>query len=557
MTAGVRGSASLNLSAIPLRNNQRVHEGTSVQKALAAAFAPAGQDEQALAEALDCLRVAVTLFDADERLVYANRHYNYLLRSLPARERLTGLTYEQIIRLEIAGGEIAPTDSREPEGFIARRRAQFREGEYRPLDIHLADGRVVEIKARRTREGGWIALWSDVTQARHAQTRLEDAVSLSADAFAFFDKNDVLAMCNDRYASFYGLGRAADAIGTRFAELLARATSQRLIARIDEETLSEDWLAKRMAAHREPAGAMTVELATGEAYLLRDRATAEGGRVVIFTDVTDHRRVELALAEQTRALAETRSAQAAQADYLADLSRRFDEAAASADNAKTTLMRTMSHELKTPLNAIIGFSDLMLTMADRFDQQRVMEYAGLIHQGGRNLLRLINQILDLTKLSAGRYELHRSRLDAGAMLWAAQGAHEARAAEKSISLDAGGAPLGLLVDADESALTAMVFQLVDNAVNFTQGGGRVTLSVAREDGRVCLRVSDNGPGVDDIARVLLPFEQGGRGTTDHTGGAGLGLTLVKAFTEAHGGTLTIESAPGRGLTATIALPSAS
>jgi len=235
MTAGVRGSASLNLSAIPLRNNQRVHEGTSVQKALAAAFAPAGQDEQALAEALDCLRVAVTLFDADERLVYANRHYNYLLRSLPARERLTGLTYEQIIRLEIAGGEIAPTDSREPEGFIARRRAQFREGEYRPLDIHLADGRVVEIKARRTREGGWIALWSDVTQARHAQTRLEDAVSLSADAFAFFDKNDVLAMCNDRYASFYGLGRAADAIGTRFAELLARATSQRLIARIDEE----------------------------------------------------------------------------------------------------------------------------------------------------------------------------------------------------------------------------------------------------------------------------------------------------------------------------------
>jgi two-component system cell cycle sensor histidine kinase PleC len=538
-----------------LRNTTGVHEGISVQNAHATAFEPAGLDERALGEALDCLRVAVTLFDSQERLVYANRHYNYLLRSLPARERLIGHTYEQLIRLEVLGGEIAPADSRDPDGFIARRRAQLREGEYRPLDIHLADGRVVEIKARRTREGGWIALWNDVTQARHAQLRLENAVSLSADAFAFFDQNDVLAMCNDRYASFYGHTSAAEAVGTKFADLLARATSEQLVARIDEETASEGWLARRMAAHREPAGAMTVELATGEAYLLRDRATAEGGRVVIFTDVTDHRRVELALAEQTRALAETRSAQAAQADYLADLSRRFDEASISADNAKTTLMRTMSHELKTPLNAIIGFSDLMLTMADRFDQEKVREYAGLIHQGGRNLLRLINQILDLTRLSAGRYELRRTRLDAGAVIWAAHGAHEARAAEKSIALDASAAPLGLLVDADESALSSMVFQLVDNAVSFTQAGGRVELAAELADGGVCIRIRDNGPGVDDIARILLPFEQGGRGTTDHTGGAGLGLTLVKAFTEAHGGTFTIESAPGQGLTATIALPS--
>lgn len=523
-----------------------------MQKALAAAFEPAGRDEQALAEALDCLRVAVTLFDADERLIYANRHYNYLFRSLPARERLKGLTYEQLIRLEILGGEIGAQDSREAEDFVARRRAQFKEGEYRPLDVPLADGRVVEIKARRTGEGGWIALWSDVTQARHAQTRLEDAVSLSADAFAFFDQNDVLAMCNDSYASFYSRASAAEIIGKPFAELIAHAMNSNLLA---EDADRQAWIERRFEVHRAPAGVMTVELANGDAYLMRDRSTAEGGRVVIFTNVTDRRRVETALEEQTRALAETRSAAAAQADYLADLSRRFDEASASADNAKTTLMRTMSHELKTPLNAIIGFSDLMLTMADRFDQERVKEYAGLIHQGGRNLLRLINQILDLTKLSAGRYELHRSRLDAGAVLWAAHGAHEARAAEKSIALDVGGAPLGLIVDADENALTSIVFQLVDNAVNFTQAGGRVTLCAALEDGRVCLRVSDNGPGVDDIARVLLPFEQGGRGTTDHTGGAGLGLTLVKAFTEAHGGTFTIESARGQGLTATIALPS--
>ena len=114
-----------------------------------------------------------------------------------------------------------------------------------------------------------------------------------------------------------------------------------------------------------------------------------------------------------------------------------------------------------------------------------------------------------------------------------------------------------MVDADETALTSILFQLVDNAVSFTQGGGHVRLSAEAKDGCVVLRVADNGPGVGDIARILLPFEQGGRGTTDHTGGAGLGLTLVKAFTEAHDGTFAIESAPGQGFTATVTLPAAS
>ncbi|HWA91873.1 MAG TPA: PAS-domain containing protein [Rhizomicrobium sp.] len=529
-----------------------------MQSAQAAKFREENDSESAapeLVEALHCLRVAVTVFDANERLVFCNTHLNYLFRSLPSREELVGISYEELIRLEVAGGEIAAHESADLSALIARRRAQLREGEYRPLDVALADGRIVEIKARRTKEGGWIALWSDVTQARHSQSRLEDAVSLSADAFAFFDHADRLAMCNDSYASFYGFPAAAPAIGLQFAELIERATVNALLVRTDDTTA---WRAQRLAVHRAAAGVMTVELAGGQAYLMRDRPTAEGGRVVVFTDVTDRRRVEQALEEQTKALAQSRSEAAAQASYLADLTRRFDEAAASADTTKTTLMRTMSHELKTPLNAIIGFSDLMLSMADRFGPDQVKEYAALIHEGGRNLLRLINQILDLTKLSAGRYELRRSRLDAGAMLWAAYGAFETRAREKDIALDAGGAPVGLMVDADENALQGMIFQLVDNAVSFTPEGGAVALAAVREGDRVLLSVTDNGPGVakDDIARILRPFEQGGRGTTDHTGGAGLGLTLVKAFAEAHGGSFAIESARGEGFTATIALPAA-
>jgi two-component system cell cycle sensor histidine kinase PleC len=527
---------------------------TSLKLAPLATPAPSGDDGQAataLIDALHSLRVAITVFDSAERIVFSSEHLNRVFRSLPPREKLVGLTYEQLIRLEVAGGEIAESAIVDLPAFIARRRAQFGADEIRPLDVVLSSGRVVEIKVRRT-HAGWIALWSDVTHARHAQTRLEDVVALSADAFAFFNKTDTLAVCNDAYAGFFGFSSALDIIGRSFAELMELArTSERLLRREPPE----EWLEKRVAAHRAPAGVMTVELVTGEAYVMRDRATVEGGRIVVFTDITDRHRVEMALEEQKKTLAETRTQAEQQANYLADLARRFDRAAADADTTKTTLMRTMSHELRTPLNAIIGFSDLMQSMAENLRPEQVKEYAAMIHEGGRNLLRLINQILDLTKLSAGRYKLQRTTIDAAAALWSTCSTYEARAREKDIVLESEATP-DLVLKVDESALNAMLSQLLDNALNFTPPGGKVSLAAERADGIVRVRVSDNGPGVaaDDIARILRPFEQGGRGTSDHTAGAGLGLTLVKALAELHGGALEIESVPGAGFAAVIILP---
>jgi two-component system cell cycle sensor histidine kinase PleC len=301
---------------------------------------------------------------------------------------------------------------------------------------------------------------------------------------------------------------------------------------------------------------MTVEFPDGSAYLLRDRPTAEGGRVVVFTDVTDHRRVEAALEEQTRALAETRSEAERQASYLADLSRRFDEAEASADTTKTTLLRTMSHELKTPLNAIIGFSDLLLAMGERLSPEQIREYAGLIHDGGRNLLKLINQILDLTKLAAGRYELCCATIQVAAFLGAVHRDYLHKADEKGVALRLELPDAALFLRADDAALTGMIAQLVENALLFTPRGGEICISAAFGEGCVRLRVADNGRGVaeEDIVRILRPFEQGGRDIVDHTDGAGLGLTLVKALAEAQGGSLAIESAPGKGFAAIIGLP---
>jgi len=222
-------------------------------------------------------------------------------------------------------------------------------------------------------------------------------------------------------------------------------------------------------------------------------------------------------------------------------------------------LRTMGHELKTPLNAILGFSDLMATLADNLTPAQVREYAGLVHQGGNNLLKIINQIMDLTKISAGRYDLRRTPVDAGSVLWLTRDVFLSRAAARNIEIDADHCPVGVMADADESVFTAMVHSLVDNAVTFTTTGGKITLSVEVTEAGIAVTVADNGGGVarQDLQRVLEPFEHAGHGEgSQHAKGAGLGLTLVKAFAELHGGWLELDSDLGEGFRATITLPAA-
>ncbi|HEX4026935.1 MAG TPA: PAS-domain containing protein [Rhizomicrobium sp.] len=510
----------------------------------------------ALLESLDSLRSAITIFDSSGRLTYANAHLNYLFRSFPPRHTLIGKSYQDLIRLEIEGGEIAPEAlAGGVKRFIAGRLAQLRPEEFSPRDVALSGRRVVEIKARRTRDGRTILLWTDVTAARSQLARLEEAVALSAEAFAFYDTGDRLILANDLYAHLCGVKDLDALIGKTFPEIAAQvAYSGRIVL---DETPGQ-WLERRLKGHRDPMGAVTIRTNTGEAYLVRDRATPDGGRVMIFTDITDKFRAETALAEQQHALADANAHAEQQKSYLADLASRLDAASASVASAKTTLLRTMGHELKTPLNAILGFSDLMMSLAETMKPAQIHEYAGLVHQGGSNLLTIINQIMDLTKISAGRYDLRRTPVDAGGVLWLARDAFLARATARNLAIDADRCPIGLMVDADEAVLTGMVHSLLDNAVTFTTGR-RITLSAALGEAGIAVVVEDDGHGVapEDLARIQEPFEHAGRGeAAQHSKGAGLGLTLVKAFAELHGGWLELESMPAAGFRATILLPQA-
>lgn len=516
-----------------------------------------------LLPALDCLRVALTLFDAQERLTYCSQHFNYIFRALPARESLIGKTYDELIRMELACGEVSnEAFAGDMEAYIVHRRAQLRAGEYAPRDIEMADGRIIELKARQTTQGGWIVLWSDATNARHLLRRLETAVELSADAFSFWDSGDRLVLCNNLFAELHGYASPELMAGIPFKDIMVTAIRRDRFVTGDN---AEEWIERRVDTHRSPAGALTLQTHSGAAYLVRDRATRDGGRATVFTDITERHRAEAALAEQTVTLNRARNDLAKseiearhQANYLADLTRRLGAAEAEADTAKTTFLRTMSHELKTPLNAILGFADLLRMAPDRFEPQQISEYAGLIHTAGTNLFKLINQILDLTKIAAGRFPLRRRALPAGSSLWAAVDAHSGRAAEKSIAIDFADCETDLLVDADEAALATMIGQLVDNAITFTQSGGHVRVTAQRNNRAIRFVVADNGPGVapENLSRIQQPFEQAGRTTTDHSHGAGLGLPLVQALAELHGGKLTIASVLGEGFTATLELPAA-
>src|SRR6202012_4273346 len=265
----------------------------------------------------------------------------------PARETLIGKTYQELIRLEIEGGEIAPEAlAGGVKSFMTHRLAQLRPEEFAPRDVALAGHRVVEIKARRTKDGRTVLLWTDVTAARAQLARLQEAVALSAEAFAFYDANDRLILANDLYANLCGVPRLDELMGKTFPEIAAQvAYSGRMV--LDETP--EKWLERRLKGHRDPTGAVTLRTNTGEAYLVRDRAAPDGGRVMVFTDITDKFRAETALAGPQHALADSRAQAEQQKSYLADLASRLNQASASVDSAKTTLLRTMGHELKTPL----------------------------------------------------------------------------------------------------------------------------------------------------------------------------------------------------------------
>jgi two-component system cell cycle sensor histidine kinase PleC len=245
---------------------------------------------------------------------------------------------------------------------------------------------------------------------------------------------------------------------------------------------------------------------------------------------------------------------------LAEAQAKSDEArrrAEEANLAKSRFLATMSHELRTPLNAILGFSEVMKKeLMGPHSVQAYREYAEDIHSSGGHLLNLINEILDLSRIEAGRYELRESEIDVIAIGRECHKLMQIRARERNLTIleDFAKDLPGLW--ADERAVRQIWLNLLSNAIKFTPPGGRVMLKARRAAAGIAFSVRDTGPGIaaEEIPRILSSFGQGAIARRHAEEGAGLGLPIVKGLAELHGGTLKIVSKLRQGTEMIVEMP---
>jgi signal transduction histidine kinase len=235
---------------------------------------------------------------------------------------------------------------------------------------------------------------------------------------------------------------------------------------------------------------------------------------------------------------------------------RAKEKAETASRAKSEFLANMSHELRTPLNAIIGFAEIIKKRTFGAASERYIEYAGDIHNSGTHLLGLINDILNLSKLEAGKFQLQDQAVDLELAIAACMNLIEDPAREANIRLSVTLDPEALTIRADERRLRQILINLLSNAVKFTPDGGSVSVRSFRRNGGLAIAVCDTGIGMapENIPKALAPFDQIERKVRRKQEGTGLGLPIAKQLVELHGGTLSIESTVDVGTTVTFLLP---
>jgi signal transduction histidine kinase len=238
-----------------------------------------------------------------------------------------------------------------------------------------------------------------------------------------------------------------------------------------------------------------------------------------------------------------------------ELGRLYQELE-TASRHKSEFLANMSHELRTPLNAVIGFSDVLSEQMFGELNAKQLEYLDDIRSSGRHLLALINDILDLSKVEAGRMELVLSQFSLPEVIESGMTMVRERAARQGIELTLKLDLQQEVIEADERKIKQVLFNLLSNAVKFTPSGGQVTVTARDDADNVEISVRDSGIGIDkeDQVRIFEAFQQAERGPALAQEGTGLGLGLAKRFVELHGGTIAVESEPGQGSTFTVRLP---
>jgi len=394
-----------------------------------------------------------------------------------------------------------------------------------------------------------------VERTVEADLRLRDAIETIPEAFVVWDAQNRLVLCNSNFQELHNLPDDAIKAGASYESVVAAGRKPVVRSKVTSEGQSP--------------GARTFEaqLDDGRWLHISERRTKDGGYVSVGTDITNIKRHEEKLMESEKRLmatvADLRHSQQKlerQAEEVADLAEKYAEEktrAEEANQAKSKFLANMSHELRTPLNAIIGFSEIMESgMFGPLGSDKYREYCHDIHQSGQYLLDVINDILDMSKIEAGRIRLDAEPIELESFLNDAMRVVSGRANDKRLKLIARiGA--GIRLTADHRLLKQIILNLLSNAVKFTPEGGRVTIRArATVGGWVSVSIADTGIGIpeDALARLGRPFEQVESQLTKSHQGSGLGLAIAKSLTELHLGTMRIHSTLGRGTMVLLRLP---
>ncbi|MBP6012664.1 MAG: PAS domain S-box protein [Alphaproteobacteria bacterium] len=412
-----------------------------------------------------------------------------------------------------------------------------------------ADGHWVWLRAKgqhyRTvrSEGGRLSgIVLDVSDQKTADARvdvaervLEAAFENAAEAFALWDRDERLIVCNKRFQEFYGVSDAK--AGESRHAIFGRAKAPGESADASTQPLE-------MFDSSGNTGTIELQRAGSRWLLVSERRALDGGKIAVATDIT-------ALKAHEDELQASRN-------ELAELAMRLEsekERAEEGSRSKSEFLANVSHELRTPLNAIIGFSDVMRNEMLGALPPRYVEYAADIHRSGQHLLDLINDVLNMARIEAGKFELDMVPVEASALLNDVITTVEPRAKEAGLQLRVNTPDLPPVL-ADKRAIKQVLLNLLSNAIKFNNSDGYITVETRREGDRVAIWIHDTGIGIDeaDIPRIVKPFEKVEAAAKQNNGGMGLGLAVSSALVELHGSKIEIESELDIGTSVTFSLP---
>ena len=373
---------------------------------------------------------------------------------------------------------------------------------------------------------------TNLREIREARARLTDAIESISEGFSLYDANDKLVVCNNRYKSLFASHIDVMEPGTTFEKIVRTAVERGLIG--DAGGDREAWLAERIAQHRAASSTHIQHRSDGRWIQVSEQKTAEGGVVATYADITEMKQHEAELAAAR-------------------------DAADEASRTKSTFLANMSHELRTPLNAIIGLTDMMISNVSRFGTEKAAEPLRRVHRAGKHLLDLINQVLDMSKIEAGKLELTSETVNVAALVDEVVGTARSLAEQNKnqLHIECPADIKPIVVDA--LRLKQILLNLLSNACKFTSGG-EVSLRIApvSADGRewVDFTVADTGIGMtpEQMNKLFEDFAQADQTTARQYGGTGLGLAISRRLCRMMGGDITVTSESGKGSKFTVRLP---